>query len=138
LNDRQTITGFTYYYWVTAYAPGRYSDPAGPVTGVRGLAPHFVTQPPNVLANLGSNVTITCTARAVPAVTYQWYKGGTLLADANNISSNITTNGDGSQTISLNFNPLKVKDAADRYFVRIKNTTAAINSRFVKVEVIRP
>lgn len=129
-NDRQTTTGITYYYWVYARAIGLTSDPAGPATGIRTLAARFLKQPSNLLADAGTVQTITCTTEGIPAVTYQWYEGATMLKNKGNIS--------GVTTSTLTFNPLEVKDQDDRYFVRIKNADGVSNSRFVNVEVIRP
>ena len=129
-NDRQTTTGVKYYYWVIARAVDRTSNVAGPVTGIRCLAARFLKEPPNLLANANSVQSITCTIEGVPAVSCQWYKGGTMLKDGGNLS--------GTKTTTLTFSPLKVTDAGDRYFICIKNSGGVVNSRFVRVEVIRP
>ena len=129
-NDRETTTGVIYYYWVYARAVDRTSNVAGPAIGIRCLAARFLTQPPNLLANVNTVQSITCTTEGIPAVTYQWYEGSTMLKNKGNIS--------GVTTSTLTFNPLLTTNAGDRYFVRIKNTDGVSNSRFVRVEVIRP
>ena len=129
-NDRETTTGILYYYWVYARAVDRTSNVAGPATGIRPLAARFLTQPADLLANVNTVQSITCTTEGIPAVTYQWYEGGTMLRNKGNIS--------GVRTATLTFSPLEIRDAGDRYFVRIKNSDGVSNSRFVRVEVIRP
>jgi hypothetical protein len=129
-NDRETTTGVIYYYWVYARAVDRTSNVAGPAAGIRCLAARFLTQPADILANVNTVQSITCTTEGIPAVTYQWYEGATMLKNKGNIS--------GVTTSTLTFNPLAIRDAGDRYFVRIKNSDGVSNSRFVRVEVIRP
>jgi hypothetical protein len=130
-NDRQTLTGINYYYWIYARAVGRTSPQDGPIIGIRGLAPRFVVEPKkDNIGVLGSNLTITAVANGYPAVSYQWYKGPVLITDTGNIS--------GSQTNTLSFTPLKIKDSGDVYYLRIKNTTGAVNSIRVRVEVQQP
>jgi len=129
-NDRETTTGVTYYYWVYARAVDRTSNVAGPATGIRTLAARFLKQPPNLLANVNTVQSITCTTEGIPAVTYQWYEGATMLKNKGNIS--------GVTTSTLTFTPLLTTNAGDRYFVRIKNADGVSNSRFVRIEVIRP
>jgi hypothetical protein len=128
-NDRQTITGENYYYWIVARNADSTSNLIGPILGIRGYAPRFTMEPVNLLADAGTNQTITAVAVGYPAVTYQWYKAKVELTDGAEIS--------GTQTNTLSFTPLRTTDADDRYFLRIKNTTGATNSRFVRVQVIR-
>ncbi|MGA2053434.1 MAG: hypothetical protein ABSH19_08995 [Opitutales bacterium] len=130
-NDRETTPGVSYYYWIAARAINRTSDIIGPVQGIRGFAPRFQTEPPRLLvANVGSTLSIPVKAEGIPAISFQWYVGKTMLTDGSGIS--------GSQTDTLTLSPLTIADQNDRYFVRIKNATGALNSRFVSVEVIRP
>jgi len=130
-NDKQTITGIHYYYWIQARALGSTSDWEGPVLGERGIAPYFTQQPPNLLANVGTTQSISATAFGDPAISYQWYDGGYKPLQDNAHYS-------GTRTNTLTFTSIRTTDAGVRYFLRVKNTTGATNSRFVVVKVVQP
>jgi hypothetical protein len=78
------------------------------------LQPGIITQPANITAAIGSNVTFTVTAEGSPPLAYQWQKNGT----------NVTANGNSSSFVIPNVQPAN----AGAYNVLITNAFGSINS----------
>ena len=66
-------------------------------------APFFTISLENQNVDLGSNVTWSCPANGVPAVTYQWYRNATLL-------NSTTMDADDKSRITINNNILTINN----------------------------
>lgn len=73
-------------------------------TGVTVVAPEIVTQPQDQSVAAGGTASFSVTATGVPAPTYQWYKGGTLISGATGATyslSNVQSANAGSYTVTV-------------------------------------
>ena len=112
---------------------GHYADPfwvlnstfAGVVTGswTPSLAPILLTQPQGATLDPGQTLTLQVTTIAIPAATYQWYKGVTPIDSATSATYTVAS--------------VTAADAGD-YSVVVTNTGGSVTSATVAVTVTPP
>jgi pectin methylesterase-like acyl-CoA thioesterase len=93
-NSLLTVTNVPYAQngWVYSIVA---SNSAGQATNSATLyvlvPPHITAQPTNVAILVGNSATFTVTAGGVPAVSYQWNKNGSPIANATNAAHTVTS-----------------------------------------------
>ena len=107
------------------------SNSAGNATSANAVltvqtAPSIVTQPANQTTALGNAVTLTVNANGTTPLSYQWFKGNTVLADDGNVSG---TTANVLQIASLSTNEVGI------YFVVVSNFLGTATSSNASVTV---
>jgi len=85
-----------------------------------GVPPYFVEVPQSTTNNALANVTIPASVHGSAPLSFQWYKGGTPVANQTNVNLNLT--------------PAQVTDAGD-YTLIATNTSGAVTSSVVTLSL---
>lgn len=88
--------------------------------------PAIITQPTNQIASLGNPITLTVEAAGTGPLGYQWFKGGSTLADGGNLS--------GSTSNILTIAALTTNDV-NAYFVVVSNFLGSATSTNASIAV---
>jgi len=125
----QTTDAGSYAVVATNVAGSATSASATLTVNAAAVAPAITTQPQSATVNVGGNVSFSVVANGSPSPTYQWLKGGSIIAGATGSTYSITgvqTTDGGSYTVAVSNSAGSVTSSAATLTVQ---TAPAITSQ---------
>jgi hypothetical protein len=126
-----TTTNSGNYYVVVSNGAGSATNLADVLTVNYHTAIINAGEPQSVTTFVGTPTSITANeSGATPPVTFQWYRGATILSDAGDFS--------GSATPTLGIAATTTADSGTNYYVVVSNLGGSVTSSVATVSVITP